>query len=168
MRLEKPSGSSPRLRGTLKPVVLLRARGRFIPAPAGNAQEAGILNSGDSGSSPRLRGTRPPSPLPCLMPRFIPAPAGNAGDPLLDRYRHSVHPRACGERPDDEDAGAALTGSSPRLRGTQSWVFWWLSVLRFIPAPAGNAFGAMSHRRQWTVHPRACGERSRGGSPGRY
>ena len=56
------SGSSPRLRGTLKSTHAATCPVRFIPAPAGNASADAVDNLVRLGSSPRLRGTRKASP----------------------------------------------------------------------------------------------------------
>ena len=91
-------GSSPRLRGTQHAAPAGFARGRFIPAPAGNAAPSQVEPSADAvhpracgerlrmvmnvdhscGSSPRLRGTRDCRRRAGMVARFIPAPAGNA------------------------------------------------------------------------------------------
>ena len=131
-------GSSPRVRGTRRPVHRRTPRPRFIPACAGNTAPARILIPpravhprvcGEhcvchcptftvTGSSPRVRGTpgrRPRSPPPL---RFIPACAGNTHDA--------------------EGRAASHHGSSPRVRGTP------------LDSPAPRC------RRP--VHPRVCGE----------
>ncbi len=91
-------GSSPRQRGTLAGPFKRPRRGRFIPAPAGNAAARRRLPprrpvhpraSGERfefvprppvriGSSPRQRGTRHHRRGHPAAGRFIPAPAGNA------------------------------------------------------------------------------------------
>ena len=133
------TGSSPRLRGTLRRTSRGACASRFIPAPAGNARPACWPTSATTvhpracgernesvrvpvlvaGSSPRLRGTPAPARTALRTGRFIPAPAGNA---VWPRGRYS-----------------SLHGSSPRLRGTQT------------PGSCGP--------RRRPVHPRACGER---------
>ena len=156
------------------------ARRRFIPAPAGNAcpctptlarapvhpracgerlwQKLGIANR--LGSSPRLRGTRARWRGRSAGRRFIPAPAGNAGKSAQARPARSVHPRACGERRAGFEREASEAGSSPRLRGTLLPCWAWAFVLRFIPAPAGNARFWRCGVCPMAVHPRACGERT--------
>ena len=153
------NGSSPRLRGTR----LSRLRAfwlrRFIPAPAGNADEACISKYGSTvhpracgerwstcrapssmrGSSPRLRGTQALQQCGAVVERFIPAPAGNAPSPARGRSPAPVHPRACGERMCEFVDDGASIGSSPRLRGTLPHQGDDLVDRRFIPAPAGNA-----------------------------
>ena len=51
----------------------------------------------------------------------------------------SVHPRVCGELHADADAGAAVDGSSPRVRGTHVRAVARVRGQRFIPACAGNS-----------------------------
>ena len=132
-------GSSPRLRGTRD---LVNAQGkhvRFIPAFAGNALrkrsprpagtvhprvcgerfQASTASATVAGSSPRLRGTHLPPWAWALGCRFIPAFAGNAQPPGACPGARTVHPRVCGERLSQLLRTMMMTGSSPRLRGTQ-------------------------------------------------
>ena len=97
--LGKLLGSSPRVRGTRPPSAGAFPESRFIPAGAGNTQQAShrlrcravhprgcgehvvvvLQMSKKAGSSPRVRGTPPvcgDAPTPA---RFIPAGAGNTG-----------------------------------------------------------------------------------------
>ena len=131
-------GSSPRLRGTVMQANRRALYRRFIPAPAGNRNNAkpnappGAVHPracGEQvsqlaarrlpgGSSPRLRGTGFITMTQLLNTRFIPAPAGNSA-PVTNADRCiSVHPRACGEQPQSAVLPTGLSGSSPRLRGT--------------------------------------------------
>ena len=117
-RLRSENGSSPRLRGTLGAGKPNLSKGRFIPAPAGNADQisssksvctvhpracgerrtAGGCRSMNAGSSPRLRGTHGLGLSRVGTSRFIPAPAGNARMAWRRLTATPVHPRACGER----------------------------------------------------------------------
>ena len=153
---------------------------RFIPAFAGNAKSGRRHRSRaavhprvcgerysrrhlpDSlcGSSPRLRGTPEEHLGHVAHGRFIPAFAGNALPVDHDPAKYAVHPRVCGERVTATGAGGDITGSSPRLRGTQArrpWRWW---RRRFIPAFAGNASRRTATSPPRTVHPRVCGERA--------
>jgi len=178
-RTPKPTGSSPRLRGTRSGDDGRLHQDRFIPAPAGNALRSAIVSMGgpvhpracgercsmrsrDSsvrGSSPRLRGTRRPGRCRFALRRFIPAPAGNAGEVVATEVTAQVHPRACGERPSPGLPITGSNGSSPRLRGTRSTPGRSQARHRFIPAPAGNATHSTPTSATTAVHPRACGER---------
>ena len=53
-----------------------------------------------------------------------------------------------------------LTGSSPRLRGTDFCHALFCTALRFIPAPAGNRLPPAPPPARPSVHPRACGEQA--------
>ena len=114
----RPSGSSPRTRGTLLRSRMTEAISRFIPADAGNAAggpalpthrsvhprgrgERGGLERppGDElGSSPRTRGTRRGEHAGMVADRFIPADAGNASSRSCQKPASPVHPRGRGER----------------------------------------------------------------------
>ena len=131
-------GSSPRVRGTVRPRVPDRRRGRFIPARAGNrcapftgarsatvhpracGEQASIAcwNSGTFGSSPRVRGTAFPEEGLEPPPRFIPARAGNSSTRPSSETAPTVHPRACGEQTSEDGDTEIEFGSSPRVRGT--------------------------------------------------
>ncbi len=69
-----------------------------------------------------------------------------------------VHPRACGEQWTADTSKAGITGSSPRMRGTETQSPYNIFHHRFIPAHAGNRRNAGPRRRNVSVHPRACGE----------
>ena len=175
------SGSSPRLRGTLRDQTLCPRQMRFIPAPAGNASLSPSVECLSTvhpracgerdlhadvecnchGSSPRLRGTLSPFEKPHGARRFIPAPAGNASSSSTFGFAGTVHPRACGERNTRQGGYLRSGGSSPRLRGTPRLSAWTRHKPRFIPAPAGNAAFQPVDVGEFAVHPRACGERYR-------
>ena len=112
-------GSSPRVRGTDRPIGLFRQPGRFIPACAGNRsspedsssrqpvhprvcgeQTAVVVSEVPGpGSSPRVRGTGCTQGSRWPGRRFIPACAGNRKSTLAEKIAESVHPRVCGEQP---------------------------------------------------------------------
>ena len=70
------------------------------------------------GSSPRVRGTGAFSPIPDQLQRFIPACAGNSLPLHAPGPRAPVHPRVCGEQTAVKRDVCAISGSSPRVRGT--------------------------------------------------
>ncbi len=153
---------------------------RFIPAWAGNAPASGASSRAPSvhprvggervvkktrggphsGSSPRGRGTRGDEACAWRGVRFIPAWAGNATTPGPRPPSATVHPRVGGERTTPSTTAAALTGSSPRGRGTRCGEVQGAAVRRFIPAWAGNAQTTRRGRRGSPVHPRVGGERT--------
>ena len=172
------AGSSPRVRGTRRHSRARRRGHRFIPACAGNADgwrnaygrmavhprvcgerpSAGIPTWASGGSSPRVRGTPVQRPPTIRDRRFIPACAGNASSTGASRALRTVHPRVCGERRGGVRPGAPH-GSSPRVRGTPRGRPAGRSLIRFIPACAGNAAARPTAGGAQTVHPRVCGER---------
>ena len=173
-------GSSPRMRGTLIFVCLGELPDRFIPAYAGNASRADVVEAFKAvhprvcgerslknyvvpqirGSSPRMRGTPQYRALGKRFQRFIPAYAGNASSPPSRISPRAVHPRVCGERAFQVRCALACSGSSPRMRGTLGQLPEPQASVRFIPAYAGNARTRTRLRRAASVHPRVCGERN--------
>ena len=153
-----PIGSSPHLRGTLRPEHQPHPLCRFIPAPAGNTLRwqtvpnpspvhprtcgehvfllAGVAAA--TGSSPHLRGTR--------------------GKGLQTGRQRLVHPRTCGEHIESTASSTMRYGSSPHLRGTPPSGWPVEQYSRFIPAPAGNTRPATPPPPPPPVHPRTCGE----------
>ena len=153
-----PSGSSPRMRGTLMAGSIGGLATGIIPAHAGNTAitscrytrwrdhpracgEHGVLKSTDSplvGSSPRMRGTLGQDQLLRIVHGIIPAHAGNTALLLI--------------------AFIALRGSSPRMRGTHPMQRLSGRCYGIIPAHAGNTF-PNPRTVPWSGdHPRACGE----------
>ena len=172
------AGSSPRLRGTRRPVRRGQRQHGIIPALAGNTFRpcVPVIDSGDHpracrehedvaacggvpvGSSPRLRGT-PRCSRPCGMRSgIIPALAGNTPPANHSPCRKGDHPRACGEHTDNTAMTFNSEGSSPRLRGTPEKRVRDRQTHGIIPALAGNTnYPYQMVRRLWD-HPRACGE----------
>ena len=151
-------GSSPRARGTLTVVAIGRLLDRFIPASAGNTITMSSSSGGimvhprergehfftkrpvffERGSSPRARGTRYSHDPVIAIIRFIPASAGNTYNCCYRSVFDTVHPRERGEHNIRRKHGAISSGSSPRARGTLSLLASGTSLMRFIPACAGN------------------------------
>ena len=175
----RPIGSSPRARGTVRPIYVMGIDDRFIPASAGNGpgrdhrrhaktvhpRERGerAIRSGivrlPFGSSPRARGTGGLVLGPILAVRFIPASAGNGPSAGGCPFNVSVHPRERGERTDQIAGEFKDIGSSPRARGTARLMAAKFAEERFIPASAGNGTRAGTAQRSVSVHPRERGER---------
>ena len=176
----KPSlvGSSPRVRGTrIQGTVPTQHRG-IIPACAGNTafrvagsswprdhphvcgeHEACFLDRARAaGSSPRVRGTR------VLFRGFwpahgiIPACAGNTEVLTVHYADVRDHPRVCGEHLLPATCRARLTGSSPRVRGTQPRHAVGDARRGIIPACAGNTAFDSREIIKARDHPRVCGE----------
>ena len=95
-----------------------------------------------------------------VSPRFIPACAGNRcilGIPLVIS---PVHPRVCGEQQKPQPMLTAISGSSPRVRGTDDKIPNRNPLCRFIPACAGNRLPRGGGALLPPVHPRVCGEQT--------
>ena len=177
-----PSGSSPRVRGTVERNDALESQDRFIPACAGNRHAKLILTRWvtvhprvcgeqssvrvtpfkNGGSSPRVRGTGLVASGQRLSIRFIPACAGNSLRASGTDRPAAVHPRVCGEQFILIAVRAVAFGSSPRVRGTVHNAAGRNGTNRFIPACAGNRPPTSPLRNTATVHPRVCGEQLRG------
>ena len=172
------AGSSPRTRGTGLFKYLPISIERFIPAHAGNSRHSVLRVRGPpvhprargeqrdellhqkhtGGSSPRTRGTEGARPDRCSSHRFIPAHAGNRPVSPAGGNGRGVHPRARGEQCCRVSLSIAVSGSSPRTRGTGLMAGHELAVTRFIPAHAGNRPTARRTLAATAVHPRARGE----------
>ena len=172
-------GSSPRVRGTVAPLLRQGRQHRFIPAGAGNGMGAAghcplsavhprgcgerLTRSSSGvafvGSSPRVRGTVGAMFLEITFQRFIPAGAGNGSIQRAGLPCQAVHPRGCGERASCATRPSSAAGSSPRVRGTAMAASSATLNRRFIPAGAGNGRRLRLQCRFAAVHPRGCGER---------
>ena len=152
------TGSSPRMRGTLRQSIFFVPPHGIIPAYAGNTRHSQPWQSnlwdhprvcgehyGVSpftpcalGSSPRMRGTLDVSMVAPLFSWIIPAYAGNTSLPHKRICRHRDHPRVCGEHKDELDKQTKKQGSSPRMRGTLDGKTYSCKKYGIIPAYAGN------------------------------
>ncbi|KAB7789963.1 hypothetical protein F7D09_1513 [Bifidobacterium leontopitheci] len=176
------TGSSPRMRGTLRQVRIPEVRLGIIPAYAGNTRsrypagygyrdhprvcgehrETVLLAAGRQGSSPRMRGTPQLVDDADRRQGIIPAYAGNT---LLLWHRQPLtrdHPRVCGEHVLSAIKGVFDTGSSPRMRGTQNLISHASHNVGIIPAYAGNTIQGAFQALGWGDHPRVCGEHKAG------
>ena len=172
------SGSSPRVRGTLRRVAEFLELVRFIPACAGNTRNRSYSFSqlavhprvcgehkptqieaiGRYGSSPRVRGTQQRKLSEATLNRFIPACAGNTEWCAPPPWQSTVHPRVCGEHYRTGRLTNPMAGSSPRVRGTRDSRRRRRRSERFIPACAGNTPDTRASMHCTPVHPRVCGE----------
>ena len=152
------AGSSPRMRGTPKRHVTICGGIGIIPAYAGNTSNCS-LNPATSWDHPRVCGehhatVKPPPISPGSSPRMrgtharilagrpesgiIPAYAGNTMIVPVAHIHWWDHPRVCGEHFLMSTKFAGVTGSSPRMRGTQSTSSKSDYCRGIIPAYAGN------------------------------
>ncbi len=139
-RNEPSSGSSPRLWGTAAGAWVAAGTAAVHPHACGERTVKSAVTGNTCGSSPRLWGTGRVGCHGIRAVRFIPTPVGNGHRRADDHFAAAVHPHACGERGEATDGEDVVTGSSPRLWGTDSII------------AASSAISA--------VHPHACGERT--------
>ena len=130
-------GSSPRVRGSQQDVRNKAYRLGIIPRGCG-AHEPYITNVGPFwGSSPRVRG----SPTVYKKTRaawgIIPAGAGLTRASSDPQRLHGDHPRGCGAHYLMRSAVWSDSGSSPRVRGSQTSRYTIFVGTRIIPAGAG-------------------------------
>ena len=151
-------GSSPRMRGTPQVLCHYSSSLGIIPAYAGNTVSVGLRegfkedhprvcgehgvtalwDKVSSGSSPRMRGTQYHHGVGVHGRGIIPAYAGNTRHPNPRTRLPRDHPRVCGEHQERGHTARPLTGSSPRMRGTQIAPCGAQYALGIIPAYAGN------------------------------
>ena len=179
-RLSAPtrsSGSSPRMRGShINGMTIVRLLG-IIPAHAGltwerlicaiavrdhpracGAHGGYIGSAGDKmGSSPRMRGS-PLIPMARLWVNgIIPAHAGLTFMLTSRRSPAWDHPRACGAHLRCSALAETMSGSSPRMRGSRSFLLDGRHGFGIIPAHAGLTVRTSPAAERCWDHPRACG-----------
>ena len=110
-----------------------------------------------SGSSPRVRGTVHVTSEVINGNRFIPACAGDRSSVEDHAAYDAVHPRVCGGQAPLSLEGRLMSGSSPRVRGTEMVGRGRRTCRRFIPACAGDSRDGRQGRISGSVHPRVCG-----------
>ena len=89
--------------------------------------------------------------------RIIPAHAGQTWVWIRFFQTTTDHPRACGANEQDTDSDPDRIGSSPRMRGKRRRQDAHASLLRIIPAHAGQTSLLMMLMLPPPDHPRACG-----------
>ncbi len=112
-----------------------------------------------SGSSPLVRGSESSLEFYLHRNRFIPARAGIGPTSSYCAFRHTVHPRSCGDRTITKHHIIYNLGSSPLVRGSVIMSHIDFIKKRFIPARAGIGCRVACRRAPQTVHPRSCGDR---------
>ena len=128
------------------------------PHACGELITQALKDNNITGSSPRLWGTPDSNVSDVWWLRFIPTPVGNSSSGLSFSFPYSVHPHACGELIINCQISVGVSGSSPRLWGTQYHGDLRVLTIRFIPTPVGNSIPWGSASPNHPVHPHACGE----------
>ena len=169
------------MRGTLLIAHLWFLRSGIIPAYAGNTdfisdivaslwdhprvcgehRSSSPNASKRSGSSPRMRGTPSTATFKEADWGIIPAYAGNTGPTCICSPEAGDHPRVCGEHCTCVAVVPAITGSSPRMRGTRITAALIYQGDGIIPAYAGNTPCTDTWPWPRRDHPRVCGEHTK-------
>ena len=152
-------GSSPRMRGAVGQHRLRHHEPGIIPAHAGSscAHASTFLFGWDHpracgeqvssamslrsqmGSSPRMRGAVEIAVAARYVLGIIPAHAGSRSSVTGRTSPSRDHPRACGEQSKMLTPQAAMSGSSPRVRGAVDGAPSLSVVKGIIPARAGSS-----------------------------
>ena len=172
-----PVGSSPHMRGKLPQRRFFAGRLRIIPAHAGQTfcVATCIIKISDHprtcgantppsrsmpcafGSSPHMRGKPPACFRQVWLLRIIPAHAGQTRVPYATGPLRGDHPRTCGANAVSCCGYQGMGGSSPHMRGKHVLSYDDHSLLRIIPAHAGQTRRRAGVPRDRTDHPRTCG-----------
>ena len=151
-------GLSPRVRGNRPGRRSAERRSRSIPARAGEPRLSSALPpqipvypracggtstvkpacAGAEGLSPRVRGNPMRLRATARLCGSIPARAGEPLFPICATFLYEVYPRACGGTFIDTLLKHIFLGLSPRVRGNRLVFRGVASILRSIPARAGE------------------------------
>ena len=110
-----------------------------------------------AGSSPRMRGSRSSKSDMERCRGIIPAHAGLTVSASRRSRRNRDHPRACGAHNSIDICNMALSGSSPRMRGSRHHDTHRDQHQGIIPAHAGLTKPGQPVHAGGEDHPRACG-----------
>ena len=175
------TGSSPHVRGALRPSATIGLGCGIIPACAGSTlfchrffgrfrdhprmcgehlPESAICGH-SRGSSPHVRGAQNLLPIMQDLDGIIPACAGSTVSWRIRRPPCRDHPRMCGEHNRGSSFGQSHKGSSPHVRGARQACDDALQESGIIPACAGSTPMSPTGRGAMWDHPRMCGEHSR-------
>ena len=173
-----PLGSSPHVRGALRPSATIGLGCGIIPACAGSTlfchrffgrfrdhprmcgehlPESAICGH-SRGSSPHVRGAQNLLPIMQDLDGIIPACAGSTTGVAASAKVTRDHPRMCGEHGRLATMPCRSPGSSPHVRGAQRLERQSCSLSGIIPACAGSTPTATRPSREPRDHPRMCGE----------
>ena len=151
-------GLSPRVRGNLQLMQLMRQPPRSIPACAGEPDDTDTRDTPAAvyprvcggtrpraltfwesiGLSPRVRGNLDERYNPPPSMGSIPACAGEPGPAPGVHSTDTVYPRVCGGTENERTSAPYSDGLSPRVRGNRRSMTDAISRIRSIPACAGE------------------------------
>ena len=173
-----PLGSSPHVRGALRPSATIGLGCGIIPACAGSTlfchrffgrfrdhprmcgehlPESAICGH-SRGSSPHVRGAQNLLPIMQDLDGIIPACAGSTLK-VSGRLRFAWdYPRMCGEHIVANRNCGSVQGSSPHVRGARAGRARPAGPSGIIPACAGSTLTPATSRCTSGDHPRMCGE----------
>ena len=176
------TGSSPHVRGALRPSATIGLGCGIIPACAGSTlfchrffgrfrdhprmcgehlPESAICGH-SRGSSPHVRGAQNLLPIMQDLDGIIPACAGSTVSWRIRRPPCRDHPRMCGEHNRGSSFGQSHKGSSPHVRGARQACDDALQESGIIPACAGSTTVGKTKLLFIWDHPRMCGEHADG------
>ena len=176
------TGSSPHVRGALRPSATIGLGCGIIPACAGSTlfchrffgrfrdhprmcgehlPESAICGH-SRGSSPHVRGAQNLLPIMQDLDGIIPACAGSTVSWRIRRPPCRDHPRMCGEHNRGSSFGQSHKGSSPHVRGARQACDDALQESGIIPACAGSTTVGKTKLLFIWDHPRMCGEHELG------
>ena len=130
---------------------------RVYPRVCGGTPQRVVIAIRPYGLSPRVRGNHEDGKITGRIMRSIPACAGEPRGNNEPWFQVRVYPRVCGGTPGVAVARQYAGGLSPRVRGNLQDFEPEVTMLRSIPACAGEP----TCRRHWhyddAVYPRVCG-----------
>ena len=134
-------------------------RARDHPRACGEKKQQAAQQVAAQGSPPRVRGKGIHGIRIERPPGITPARAGKSGHRVGFLTAFGDHPRACGEKCNNEKAAPERQGSPPRVRGKETRQNAVQTRPGITPARAGKRAASFAHSGKCRDHPRACGEK---------
>ena len=150
-------GSIPACAGEPSPAPTPKTTNKVYPRVCGGTEQYNLQAMWGTGLSPRVRGNLPFLLIPAPVFGSIPACAGEPADAHHENHARRVYPRVCGGTVGGGGQIEGGQGLSPRVRGNRSVARRWLTMLRSIPACAGEPLGLTATPWRLSVYPRVCG-----------
>ena len=117
------------------------------------------------GSPPRMRGKAAEQTSTIAFLGITPALAGKSYRTIHCRGGHRDHPRTCGEKQMEQQAGRVWVGSPPHMRGKVHRHSFLNFISGITPAYAGKSSYMPASAPASKDHPRICGEKFSGRLP---